>query len=77
LFSLKKGRLWEDLQYLQGACKKDGEKLFTKAFSNRKRTNDFKLQEGRFRLDIRKIFFTARVIRHWNMLPREAVDAPP
>ncbi|KAK4828344.1 hypothetical protein QYF61_026005, partial [Mycteria americana] len=62
--------------YIKGAYQKDGERLFTKACSDRTRSNSFKLKECRFTLDIRKKFFTVRVVRPWNRLPREVVDAP-
>ena len=41
---------------LKGAYKKDGDKLFSRACCNRTQSDDFKLKEGRFRLDIRKKF---------------------
>ncbi|PKU42076.1 hypothetical protein llap_7615 [Limosa lapponica baueri] len=73
LFSLEKRRLQGDLIV---AYRRDGEGLFFRKCSDRMRGNSFKLKEGGFRLDIGKKFFTVRVVRHWNKLPREVVDAP-
>ena len=49
-------------QYLNGAYKQEEEQPFTKADSDRARGNDFKLRQERFRLDIRRMFFTQRVV---------------
>jgi len=80
LFSLEKRRLQGELtaafQYLKGSCKRAGEGLLTRACNDRTRDNAFKPKGGRFKLDRRKKFFTMRMVRHWNRLPREAVDAP-
>ncbi|PKU34522.1 hypothetical protein llap_15174 [Limosa lapponica baueri] len=80
LFSLEKRRLQGDLiavfQYLKGAQRGDGERLFIREPSDRTRGNSFKLKEGRFRLDTRKKFFTMRVDGAWSNLVWWGVSLP-
>ena len=63
-------------QYLKRAYRKAEAGLFIRAGSNRTWGNGFKLEESRFRLDIRKKFFTVRMVRHWNRLHSEVRNAP-
>ena len=69
-----RGDLIEAFKYLKGDYKKEGSQLFTRIDSDRTRGRGLKLKEGRFRLGVREVLY--RVVRYWNRLPREAMDAP-
>ena len=63
-------------KYLQGGCQKDGPRLFSVVPSNRTRGDGHKPKHKKFYLNMRKNFFTVRVMEPWNIFPRGVVDSP-
>ncbi|PKU46446.1 hypothetical protein llap_3261 [Limosa lapponica baueri] len=77
LSSLEKRRMRGILIALHRFLRREGvAELFSLLSRDRTHGNGSKLCQGRFRLHIRKHFFTKRVVKHWNRLPIEVVKAP-
>jgi len=80
LSGLEKRRLKGDLialhSFLRRGSGEGGADLFSKASSDSVRGSGSELHQGRFRLDLRKHFFTEMVVKTLNSLPRGVVDAP-
>jgi len=71
-----RGDLLALCSFLRRGRGEGGAELFSLGSSDRTHGNGSKLRQGRFRLDIKKHFFTKRVVKHWNRPPGEVVDAP-
>lgn len=52
-----------------------GVSLSCQVTNDRRRGNGLRLCQGRFRVDIKKISVMERIVKQWNGLPMEVVEA--
>ena len=78
LISLEKRRIRGDLiqafKIIKGFDKVDSTKFFTFSTLSSTRGHRFKLSKKRTRLELRRNFFSQRVVNTWNKLPNRVVD---
>lgn len=77
MFSLDKRRLHKDSTKFGHPVLEWKTNFTTPADSTRIRRNGVKLEGERFRFYVREKSFPQRVLKHWDRLPREFVDAHP
>jgi len=71
----ERGDLIQVFKMIKGIDKVDHKKFFKLASTDRTRGHNFKLVKDRSILNIRKYFFSKRVINGWNTLPASVVEA--
>jgi len=81
LLNLQKRRFREALnnvyKYLKGECNEDRVRLFHWCPETRQEATVHKLEQKMFTLNTRKDFCTVRMMKHWQRLPREAMESLP
>ena len=72
----ERGDLLQTYRIMTQIDKSNPENYFQFANYERTRGHSMKLAKTRSRLDIRKNFYSQRVVSKWNKLPQTAIDAP-
>ena len=79
LYSLEfrklRGDLIETYKILKGLDKLDAGRLFPMLGESRTRGHSLRIRGNSFRTEMRKTFFTQRVVSLWNSLPQKVVEA--
>ena len=70
-----RGDLIEVFKMIKGLNKTDYKKFFTIEHNSRTRGHRFKIIKNRSRLDIRKYFFSQRIVNEWNDLPEVVIES--
>ena len=70
-----RGDMLEVFKMVRGFNKIDPKLFFKFSASSFTRGHTFKLEKPRARLEIRRNFFTHRVVSQWNKLPQAVVEA--
>ena len=79
LYSLEfrrlRGDLIETYKIMKGLDRLEAARLFPLTTETRTRGHSLKIRGSQFRTELRRNFFSQRVVNLWNSLPNEAVEA--
>ena len=67
--------LIETYKILTGLDREDSERMFPMVGESRTRGHSLRIRGKSFRTEVRRIFFTQRVVNVWNSLPQNVAEA--